>query len=136
MKVIDLEAAVADALRTALADEIDGLQVYPYGPLSNPTPPALDIWPGDPFQTGAGFGVGSSRVWLNVRARVSTADQESAHKLLLRMLDPNDPASVEAAIQDLVAVDPDGVTGFLEYPQSTDPNGSLLGCQWRVSTFL
>ena len=81
---------IADAL-APVAAEVDGLQVYPFLN-SNPTPPALDIYPGAPFQTGAGFGVGQSQVWFTIRARVRTADQESAMRLLLRMMDPNDPA--------------------------------------------
>ena len=36
-------------------------------------------------------------------------------KLLLRMMDPNDPASVEAAIADTAAVTPEGVSEFREY---------------------
>ena len=95
---------IADALEPVAA-EVDGLQVYPFLN-SNPTPPALDIYPGAPFQTGAGFGVGQSQVWFTIRARVSTADQEAAMRLLLRMMDPNDPASVEAAIADTAAVTP------------------------------
>ena len=89
------------------ASEVAGLQIYAYLN-SNPTPPSLDIYPGAPFQTGAGFGVGQSQVWFTIRARVSTADQEAGMKLLLRLMDPNDPASVEAAIADTVTVDPGG----------------------------
>ena len=124
-------AAALDPLRT----EIPELQVYPYlNPF--PTPPSLDIYPSAPFQTGAGFGVGNSQVFFAVRARVSTADHEAAMKLLLRMMDPNDPASVEAAIADTAAVTPEGVSEFREYLEDTAGNGRLLGCEWRVSLFL
>jgi hypothetical protein len=126
--------AIAAALQP-LAAEIDGLQVYAYLN-SNPTPPSLDIYPGAPFQTGAGFGVGQSQVWFAIRARVSTADPEAGMKLLLRMMDPNDSASVEAAIADTAAVTPEGVSEFREYLEDSSANGRLLGCEWRVSTFL
>lgn len=125
---------LADALGT-ISDEIPGLQVYPFLN-SNPTPPSLDIYPGDPFQTGAGYGVGSTQVFFTVRARVSTADQEAGTRLLLRLLDPNDSASVEAAVADLATVVPDGVSGFREYLEDAAQNGRLLGCEWRVSLFL
>jgi hypothetical protein len=126
--------AIAAALQP-LSTEIEGLQVYAFLN-SNPTPPSLDIYPGAPFQTGAGFGVGQSQVWFTIRARVSTADQEAGMRLLLRMMDPNDPASVEAAIANTATVTPEGVSEFREYLEDTSSNGRLLGCEWRVSTFL
>ena len=134
MTVSETMEAIADALQP-IATEIPGLQIYPYLN-SNPTPPSLDVYPGDPFQTGAGFGVGESQLYFTIRGRVSTADQEAGQKLLLRMLDPSDAASVEAAIADISTVVPEGVSGFREYLEDTAANGRLLGCEWRVSTFL
>ena len=134
MTLAETMEAIAEALGPVEA-AIDGLQVYPYLN-SNPTPPSIDIYPGAPFQTGAGFGVGQSQVWFTIRARVSTADQEAAMKLLLRLMDPNDAASVEAAIADTAAVTPEGVSEFREYLEDTASNGRLLGCEWRVSVFL
>jgi hypothetical protein len=114
--------------------EIPGLQITPYlNP--NPTPPCLDVYPGDPFQTGAGFGVGQSQLYFTIRGRISTADSEAGQQLLLRLLDPTDAASVEAAIEDVATVVPDGVSGFREYLEDQAANGRLLGCEWRVSTF-
>ena len=124
-------AAALAPVKSAVPD----LQVYAYLN-SNPTPPSLDIYPGAPFQTGAGFGVGSSQVWFTIRARVSTADPEAGMKLLLRMMDPTDTASVEKAIMQTVAVSPEGVSEFREYIEDSSTNGRLLGCEWRVSTFL
>ena len=134
MTLAETMEQIAEALEP-IASEIEGLQVYPYL-LTNPTPPALDIYPGSPFQTAAGFGVGNSQVFFTIRARVSTADQEAANKLLYRMLDPNDAASVEAALEDTAVVVPEGVSGFREYLEDTASNGRLLGCEWRVSVFL
>src|SRR5262249_33191576 len=101
-----------------------------------PTPPSLDVYPGDPFQTGAAFGVRNPQVFFTVRSRVSTADTEAGQQLLLRMLDPQDPASVEAALQDVATVVDEGVSGFREYLEDANNGGRLLGCEWRVSTFL
>lgn len=134
MTLAETMEAIASALQP-LSAEVEGLQVYPFLN-SNPTPPSLDIYPGAPFQSGAGYGVGQSQVWFTIRARVSTADQEAAMKLLLRMMDPNDAASVEAAIADTAAVVPEGVSDFREYLEDSASNGRLLGCEWRVSTFL
>ena len=134
MTLAEVMEGIATALQP-LASEVEGLQVYPYLN-SNPTPPSLDVYPASPFQTGAGFGVGNSQVWFTVRARVGTGDQEAAMKLLLRLMDPNDPASVEAALEDTAAVSPEGVSEFREYIEDSATNGRLLGCEWRVTTFL
>jgi hypothetical protein len=126
--------ALAESLEP-ITVEIPGLQITPYlNP--NPTPPCLDIYPGDPFETGAGFGVSEAQLFFTIRARVSTADTEAGQLLLLRMLDPSDSASVEAAIEDIATVVPEGVSGFREYLEEQASNGRLLGCEWRVSTFL
>jgi hypothetical protein len=107
---------------------IDGLQVYGWQN-GNPTPPSLDVRPGDPFLLGAGMGLDRQAFW-NVRARISTADQD-AQALLLRLLDTGDPASVEAALDAIdVGVGLDGyVTGF------RDDTDGLLSCEWRVTVF-
>jgi hypothetical protein len=120
-----------------LAGEIAGLQVYPFLN-TNPTPPSLDVYPGEPFQSGAGFGTGNTQAFFTVRARVSTADQEAGTRLLLRLLDPDDPASVEAALDaaDAATVVQEGISGFREYVEESASNGRLLGCEWRVSVFL
>jgi hypothetical protein len=126
---------VADSLRP-LATVIPDLQVYGFWN-DNPTPPCLDVYPGTPFQDGAGFGAGNNRVYLTVRARVAMLDPESGQQLLLRMLDPADAASVEVALQDAdAAVVPDGVNGFTQYADDTSAVERMLGCEWRVSRFL
>ena len=127
--------AIADAL-APLTGQIDGLQIYPYFNV-NPTPPSIDVYPGEPFQQGAGFGVGSKRVWFTVRARVGTADQEAASQLLLRLLDPEDPASVEAALaaNDTATIDSTNgaVSGFRRYADDNSPD--MIGCEWRVGAW-
>lgn len=136
MSLVQLIAEVADAL-TPLAEEIDNLTVYP-GWADVPTPPALDVYPSTPFQTGAGFGAGNNQVFLTVRARVAMADPPSAQTTLLRMLDPDDPASVENALADVdgLTIAEGGVSGFTQYADDAPANERLLGCEWRVTTFL
>jgi hypothetical protein len=96
------------------------------------------VYPGEPFQGPAGFGTGNAQAFFTVRARVSTADQEAGTRLLLRLLDPDDPASVEAALDaaDAASVVAEGVSGFREYVEESASNGRLLGCEWRVTVFL
>ena len=132
--VVEAMEEIAAALAPVVT-AIPGLQVYPFLN-ANPTPPSVDVFPGDPFQTGAGFGVHNPQLFFTVRARVSTADREAGQKLLLRMLDPNDDASIEWALEDVATVVPEGVSGFREYLEDVATNGRLLGCEWRVSLFL
>lgn len=132
-------ATALDPLRL----EIPGLQIVPMlNP--NPTPPSIDVFPAIPFQTGAGFGRldaegrfrPAAELFFAIRARVSVADNESGQTLLLRMLDPSDLMSVEAAIADTATVTPEGVSEYREYDEDVATNGRLLGCEWRVATFL
>jgi hypothetical protein len=128
----DTVEAIAAALEP-LTGEIPELQIYP-GFLTNPTPPAIDIYPAPLFQLGAGFGVANKRVWWMIRASVSEADIAAANHLLLRLLDVDDPASVEAAIVDVAVVDNDQgqVSGFETHPDRP----GLIGCHWIVGVFL
>jgi hypothetical protein len=136
MTVGETITAIALALEP-LTDEIDGLQIYA-GLNPNPTPPSIDIFPGGPFMTGAGFGPGNMQVFFTIRARVSTADHESGNRLLISMLEPVGATSVQAAVEfdDTATVVQDGISEFREYLEDTSTNGRLLGCEWRVSTFI
>jgi len=127
MTLAEQHAAIVAALQP-LKDQVDGLQVY--GWQNNAaTPPTLDVYPGDPFLVGTGFGLEKQAFW-SVRARVSTADQET-QALLFRFADTDDPASVEAVLYAIdVGVGTDGfVTGF-----RAEIDG-LLSCEWRVTAF-
>ena len=137
--LVEIVEAMAAAL-DPVVDAIPGLQVSAYM-LGNPTPPCVDIYPGDPFFEGpSGFG-DDIEAYFTVRARTTTADLEGGQKALLRMLDPRAPESVEAALtsdQTLggvcqsLGVVPEEVTGYREYLEDTAANGRLIGCQWRV----
>ena len=136
--LLEIVEAMAEALEP-LKGSIPDLQVYPYLNY-NPTPPSIDIYPADLFQTGSGFG-DDADCFFTVRARTTTADHEAGQKALLAMLDRRSPESVEAALtvdQTLggrvqsTAVAEDGISGYREYLEDPQSNGRLIGCEWRV----
>lgn len=105
----------------------------------NPTPPAVDVYPGDPFQESFAYGKGNVEMFFTVRARVSTADNEGGQDLLLSLMDPNSATSMLQAIlsnrtlgglvERVATVE--GPTAYGLYRDSVG-EGNLLGCQWRV----
>jgi len=134
--LVEIAEAIATALQP-LRDDIPDLQIYPYF-LLNPTPPAIDIYPGDPFQNGAGFDPAAKTLFWTVRARWTTADHDASQQGLLGLLDP---AGLEAALYaddtlggvvDDVSVVDDTPSGYREYVADTAINGRLLGAEWRV----
>jgi len=133
---VAISDAVAEmvAALVPLAAEIDGLTVGPYNPQASP--PSIEIWPDSPFQEGAGFGLTEKLLRWQIRARVSNADPYAASATLYRLLDVDDPASVEAALAAIDVVVPedggsvDGLTSF-----SDDPTGELIGARWRVAMY-
>ena len=80
--------------------------------------------------------------FFTVRARTTTADHEAGQKALLRMLDRSAAESVEEALDgrpDVGRARPGGrgrrggrVSGYRAYLEDPEPNGSLIGCEWRV----
>lgn len=132
-----LAGQIQDTLVGTADPLIDGLQVYPFL-LVNPTPPAIDIYPGDPFQEGIAFGRANNNMFFNVRARVNTPDHEGAQELLLSMMDPRETTSVALALTDDKTlggkVEHVSVAGPSDYGVFVDPGGAgaWLGCTWRV----
>lgn len=109
----------------------------------NPTPPTIDVYPDEEFQTDVGYGRGNKELAFTVRARVNTPDHEGAQDLLLAMMDPRQDLSVAAAITAAGTAAPAKTLGgtvenvTVEGPSNfgafVDPGGSaLLGCTWRV----
>ena len=107
--------------------------------IPNPTPPAIDVYPADPFQQPLAMGKGNNQFSLTVRARVGTADSEGGQDLLLSMMDPQAAPSVAQAIMFSRTLG--GVVGKVNV--SAGPSafgvfgdaggqGSLLGCTWTV----
>jgi hypothetical protein len=131
---------IVEGLATALEPLTVGtpdLQVYPYLNI-NPTPPSIDVYPGDPF----GNGINDGLIYFTVRARVSTADAEDGQRLLLELLEPG--SGVEAALTtdqtlgglvQTLSIVPEGVSGIRQYLADTPTGGSLLGCEWRLQVY-
>ena len=137
-------ALIATAIATQITDELGGtanpvienLQVedrrHP-----NPTPPAIDVYPGSPWTEVIGYG-NQRQYWFNVRARVGTGDNESGQDLLLAMMDNETAQSVEAAIRSTktYAGAQLGDIEALDYGLMSDLDAqgeSFLGCLWRVA---
>ena len=130
-----------DALAAQIEDElgslIENLQVD--GRLiPSPTPPSIDIYPGDPFQELLTFGL-HNELFFTVRARVHTSDNEAGQELLLSMMDPSAATSVAQAIHSdrtlgstvSQATITEGPSAFGVFTDAGG-EGSLLGCTWRV----
>ena len=115
---------------------VDELTIYPLLQWS-PTPPAIDVYPADPFQNGIAFGRGNNEIFLTVRARVDTPDHEAAQDLLLSLMDPVAVTSLAGAVTadrtlggTVERVDIEGPSDFGVF---IDPGGgALLGCTWKA----
>ncbi len=135
--LIEVMDAIATQLETVLVPVIPDLQVRGRM-LINPTPPAVDVYPADPFQEASGFGGIDTDVYLLVRARVSPVDHEGAQDALLAMMDPGASTSVLKALmanktlsgkcQDLNCQPPSDFGAYVE----PDGRTALLGCTWTV----
>lgn len=117
---------------------IENLQVV--GELfPNATPPAIDVYPADPFQEGIAYGRGNNALRFTVRARVNTPDHEGAQLLLLSMMDPRAETSLALAVlsdktlggkvDDLQVSGPSDYGIFDAIGINT---GAYLGCTWLV----
>ena len=140
-KVAIIEA-MADQIRTALTGADWDFQVEPKMILS-PTPPALDLYPGDPATDSelASFGataedMGAGFVF-NVRARIAPTDHEAGQEVLLELSDPASDLSLVQALYDdptLGGVASDlnllSESGFSAF-QDLDPSKVFLGVLWR-----
>lgn len=132
--------AMEAAITTAVASAAFPVQVR--GRLIvNPTPPSIDIQPGQPSRENdlAGFGDIMGGLVFTVRARVTTADNEAGQDLLLAFMDDEHDLSIAAALEAdqtlggiVNSVDVEALTGYLPY---SDPGGEgqLLGCEWLVT---
>ena len=139
LQIVEAMVAALEPLR----DQVEDIQILPY-PMTNPTPPTIDIYPADPFYDAAAFGIngsGGCDFFWDVRARTTTADNEAGWKLLYRLVDP--VAGIGAILVDddplaefgSVAVGEQGtpgVSGFREYIDDSAVNGRLLGAVLRV----
>jgi hypothetical protein len=138
--MLELMQAIAAQIQTAVDadDRYDAFQVYPRL-IWNPTPPTIDIYPGDPSRDpeSAAFHDLDGGYLFTIRARVGTPDNEAGQNLLLAMLDDGDPLSIRAALDadphlgGLGRIGPAGTTGYLFFPAANN-EGAWLGAQWTV----
>lgn len=121
----------------ALFDASDNVQVTSRMNF-NPTPPSIDIYPGDPSreEQTAAFDDISGSLLFNVRARVGTADHEAGQEVLLALMDDEDDWCIAAALLDdptlngyATAVDLSSMSGYMLFP--TPDGGAFLGCLWQ-----
>lgn len=140
IEILDEMAATLDAIVGPVALGQDAVQVV--GRLNlNPTPPAIDIYPADPFRgTESASFLDRGELFFTVRARASTADNEAGQDILLHLMDDDDPLSVAAALEDdqtlnglAGSVKVDGPTGFQPFGDSGAHGGILIGCEWTVT---
>lgn len=130
--------ALASQLDTRLSPLIEDLQVD--GRLiPSPTPPALDLYPSDPFQEPLAMGKANNTVYLTVRARVNPLDSEGGQDLLLSMMDPTATTSVAQAVEyDRTLSGKVGRVNVSAGPSAfgvfsdAGGQGNLLGCTWTV----
>lgn len=134
----EIQAALAAQIQTRLSPHITDLQCE--GLLNpSPSPPTIDVYPSDPFQEPLAMGTGNNVVFLTVRARVTTADNQGGQKLLLSMMDPAADTSVAQAIESdrtfggkvgksNVSAGPSAFGVFSD----AGGQGNLLGCTWTV----
>lgn len=128
---------MADQIRDALDDVTDvDVQVEPRM-VSAPTPPTIDMHPGDLSRgtEAMSFGLNGEHLFT-VRARVDENDADANQDLLLAFMDDINPLSVAMALlddptlgglaTDLDVVDP---TGFVIYPYG---ERLLLGFQFTA----
>lgn len=139
--LIDCIDQIAEQIRDGIGTEVFGIQVET-GYVFNPTPPCIDIFPGDPARDSqsAAFhdedGPYDGAYVFTVRTRIGTADETEAQRLLLQFMDDESDLCIAAAIYadptlngHAGGIDIRDVTGFRAYPSK---EGDLLGFQFSV----
>jgi hypothetical protein len=128
--------AMADQIRGVLDDVTDvAVQVEPRW-VVNPTPPCIDIYPGDPAtdQDLRAFTDLMGEPLFTVRARVGLTDNVANQDLLLAFMDDTDPLSIAAALDEsnlaglASSVDVRSMSGYVRVVEG----GDYLGCLWQV----
>src|SRR3954471_15478283 len=97
MALRDLTNAIAAQLEQRLAVAAPGIQITGLAN-RNPTPPAVDVYPADPFQEPDSFGPLNRQAIFIVPSSVTHLDNESGPTLFLELMHPDPPKSVTAAL--------------------------------------
>jgi hypothetical protein len=131
---------MSDAIRNVVVQVTDvDTQVEPRMVL-NPSPPCIDMYPGDPSTDPetAAFGEEIGGELITVRVRVDTADNEAGQNLLLAFMDDEDPLSIVNALADeptlnglASSLDVRGRSGYALFPVPQG-DGVLLGCLFNL----
>lgn len=137
--LLEIVTALADQLRSEIEMDTDAIQIEPRF-VTNPTPPTLDVYPGDPFQTGIGFGDANNEIRLTIRARINTPDEDAAYDVLLSLVDPSGGASVALAVasdrtlngkvENVATIEGPSQFGIF---QDLTGQGAYLGCTWTLT---
>jgi len=130
--------ALAARVTTELDPVIENLQVVPKLTF-NPTPPCIDIFPGDPFFEPIAFD-GRYAYYFTVRARATAADHEGGQSLLLSLMDPSSSTSLADAIEGTYSISgtsydvtvEEGPSAFGIFNDPGSIENRLLGTLWRV----
>lgn len=131
--------ALADQIRETVETVTDvDVQVEPNMVLS-PTPPTVDIYPGDPSRDALSAAFDDDGGYLlTVRARVNTADQDAGQDLLIAFMDDEDDLCLGLAVVDdptlgghASSVDIRDVSGYRLYEHPSG-EGAYLGFQFTA----
>ena len=131
---VDLLEAMANRISVVLASYSGNIQVIARM-MSQPTPPTIDMYPGDISRgtDAAAFGL-EGEFLFTVRARVNDNDEDSQQDLLLAFMDDHNALSVPMALLAdptlggvATSVDVIDPTGFVVYPFGDQ---SLIGFQF------
>jgi hypothetical protein len=135
----EIQEALANQIETYLggtATPLENLQVVAYWN-NNPTPPSVDVYPADPFQSAFRMR-GDTDMRFIVRARVHTADEEAGQKVLLAMMNSSGVNSLgQAILQDKTLGGKCGGLGIEEVGGfqlmlDVGGEGSYMGATWTV----
>ncbi len=140
--LLEIREAMVDTLDTVL----NGNGGFPVQVLPQrwyaPTPPAIDMWPGNAGEqrdpAAAGFGDVNGALLFTVRARVAAVDNDAQQELLYTFCDEDDPHCVAAVLMDDQTLN--GLASSVEVLGPNEPTiyqdiagqTPLLGVQWRV----
>jgi len=133
--------AIMDELAATLEADIDSVEQVTPRMNFKPTPPSIDIYPGDPFRTdeGAAFQDVNGMLVFTVRARIATPDNEAAQDVLLGLMDDESDQCVAAVLQYdqtlnglASSVEVEGPSGYQLFIDSGG-EGALLGVTWQVN---
>jgi hypothetical protein len=118
------------------------VQVWPFLNM-NPTPPSIDIYPGDPAgeADATGFRAGRAASVFTVRARIA-GDHKASQKFLLRLMDPSDALCIEDVLMEDQTLNTTASSVFVDVPSGliafvdSGKHGQMMGVLWKVKVLV